>query len=83
MTFQSHDQPLPRRDADWTFCHIRGSATVAGKMVQGAVVERNEVTGQCRFFEVPVRKIATPDGSLIHAASWLIAQEDFVPHQAD
>jgi hypothetical protein len=43
------------------------------------VVEVNEADAQCRFFAVPLRIVPTPDGSLTHAMSWIIARKDFVP----
>ncbi len=71
--------PLPRGDTAWAFCHIKGSATVGGRVIRGAAVEANEATGQYRFFAVPLRQSPTPGGSLTHAMSWIIAQTDFSP----
>lgn len=77
--FRASDSPLPRRDPAWTFCHRRGSVTIQGRIVRGAVLEENETTGQCRFFEVPIRKVPNADGSLTHALSWIIPRAAFTP----
>ena len=77
-SFKASDSPLPRRDTTWTFCHLRGSATIQGRLVHGAVVEMNETTELYRFFEVPIRKAPNSDGSLTHALSWIIPRADFM-----
>ena len=78
--FKASDPPLPRQDPAWRFCHLRGTATIEGRTIRGTVLEENETAGQCRFFEVPIRKVPNADGSLTHALSWVIPRATFTPN---
>ena len=59
---------------------VHQASVVATVRVPGDVGARlmvTETAGQCRFFEVPIRKVPNADGSLTHALSWVIPRATF------